>query len=151
MSLPNTPKTSLPTPPVGLCHAERLVVTAANTVPQVADWPGFSDMPAVLATAMMVGFMEHTCIQALRPYLDAGQRTVGTHVDMSHVAATPVGMTVEARVELISVQGRALTFKVACHDDAGLIGEGLHQRALIDLQRFEQRLAAKATARQPDA
>mgnify|MGYP000166740324 CR=1 FL=1 len=132
-----------PTLSVGLSHSERMRVTAAHTVPQVADWPGFADMPPVFATAMMVGFMEQTCIQALRPWLDEGQRTVGTHVDMSHVAATPVGMLVEARVELVDIQGRALTFRVTCRDEAGLIGEGLHQRAIIDLQRFEQRLAAK--------
>lgn len=101
----------------------------------------------MFATAMMVGFMEQTCIQALRPYLDEGQRTVGTHVDMSHVAATPVGMEVEACIELVEIQGKAVTFKVACRDAAGLIGEGLHRRAIIDLQRFEQRLAAKTPGR----
>ena len=120
-----------------------MVVAPRHTVPQVCDWPGFSDMPPVFATAMMVGFMEQTCIQALRPYLAEGLHTVGTHVDMSHVAATPVGMEVEARVELVEVQGKALVFRVACHDAAGLIGEGMHRRAIIDLQRFEQRLAAK--------
>lgn len=127
----------------GLRHSERMVVSTDHTVPQVADWPGFSDMPPVLATAMMVAFMEQTCIQALRPFLDDGQRTVGTHVDVSHVAATPVGMVVEACVELVDIQGKALTFKVSCSDEAGLIGEGLHRRAIIDLQSFEQRLAAK--------
>ena len=120
-----------------------MTVAASHTVPQVADWPGFADMPAVFATAMMVGFMEQTCIEALRPYLDQDQYTVGIHVDMSHVAATPVGMTVEARVELIEVQGKTLVFKVVCSDAAGLIGEGMHRRAIIDLQRFEKRLALK--------
>lgn len=88
--------------------------------------------------------MEQTCIEALTDYLDEGQRSVGTHVDMSHVAATPVGMQVSAQVELLEVEGRALLFKVSCSDEAGLIGEGTHRRAIIDLQRFEQRLAAKA-------
>lgn len=128
----------------GLCHSARMTVATQHTVPQVAAWLGFADMPAVFATAMMVGFMEQTCIEALRPYLDAGQRSVGTHVDMSHVAATPMGMVVEARVELVEVQGKALMFKVACSDDAGLIGEGIHRRAIIDLKRFEERLAVKA-------
>lgn len=90
----------------GLCHSARMTVATQHTVPQVAAWLGFADMPAVFATAMMVGFMEQTCIEALRPYLDAGQRSVGTHVDMSHVAATPMGMVVEARVELVEVQGK---------------------------------------------
>lgn len=133
----------------GLHHSERMVVAPSHTVPQVADWPGFSDMPPVFATAMMVGFMEQTCIQALRPYLDEGQRTVGTHVEMSHVAATPVGMEVEARVELVEVQGKALTFKVSCLDAGGLIGEGLHRRAIIDQSRFLDRLTAKAAGGTP--
>jgi fluoroacetyl-CoA thioesterase len=121
-----------------------MTVAARHTVPQLAEWPTLADMPAVFATAMMVGFMEQTCVEALRPYLDQGQRSVGTHVDMSHVAATPVGMMVEARVELVEVRGRVLMFKVACSDEAGLIGEGMHRRAIIDLQRFEDRVAAKA-------
>jgi fluoroacetyl-CoA thioesterase len=120
-----------------------MMVTPDHTVPQVADWPGFMDMPQVFATAMMIGFMEQTCIQSLGPYLEEGQRTVGTHVNMSHVAATPVGMEIEATVELVEIQVKALTFKVACHDAAGLIGEGLHRRAIIDLQRFEQRLSTR--------
>lgn len=128
----------------GLCHVARMTVAARHTVPQLAEWPTLVGMPAVFATAMMVGFMEQTCVEALRPYLDPGQRSVGTHVDMSHVAPTPVGMVVEARVELVEVQGRALLFKVACSDEGGLIGEGMHRRAIIDLQRFEDRVAAKA-------
>lgn len=142
----NTP-TSLPALVPGLFHSENMVVTPAHTVPQVGNWPGFADMPPVFATAMMIGFMEQTCIQALRPYLRDSQRTVGTHVNMNHVAATPVGMQVVAQVELVEIHGRSLTFKVTCSDDVGLIGEGTHQRAIIDWQRFEERLAAKtATA-----
>lgn len=139
----NNPRPALQ---AGMRHTARMTVASRHTVPQVADWPGFADMPAVFATAMMVGFMEQTCIEALRPYLADGQRTVGTHVDMSHVAATPVGMVVEAHVELVEVQGKALVFKVACRDEAGLIGEGTHHRAIIDLRRFEDRLVARATA-----
>ncbi len=144
--------TNTPTHPqsalqAGLSHVARMTVETRHTVPQVADWPGFADMPAVFATAMMVGFMEQTCIEALRPYLKDGQRTVGTHVDMSHTAATPVGMVVQARVELVEVQGKTLVFKVACSDEAGPIGEGLHRRAMIDLKQFEDRLAAKTAVR----
>jgi len=128
----------------GLSHSEQMVVTPAHTVPQVGNWPGFADMPPVFATAMMIGFMEQTCIQALRPYLSDSQRTVGTHVNMNHVAATPTGMRVVVQVELVEVRGKSLTFKVKCNDDAGLIGEGMHQRAIIDLQRFEERLATKS-------
>ena len=129
----------------GLRHSETLRVEPRHTVPGISsDWPGFSDMPPVFATAMMVGFMEQTCIQALRPYLSAGQQSVGTHVEMSHVAATPEGMTVTAEIELVEIEGRALTFRVSCHDEAGLIGEGLHKRAVIDTERFMARVANKA-------
>jgi fluoroacetyl-CoA thioesterase len=68
-------------------------------------------------------------------------------VDVSHVAATPVGMKVKAKVELVEVQGRALLFRVACFDQSGLIGEGLHRRAIIDLARFMQKMAEKETER----
>lgn len=87
----------------GQRHSARLVVAPSQTVPQVADWPGFSDMPPVFATGMSGGFVEQICIQALRPYLDESQPTAGTHVDMSHVAATPVDMEVKACVELVKV------------------------------------------------
>lgn len=137
---------TLPTLAPGLCHEEAMVVAAKHTVPEVErDWAGFAAMPPVLATAMMVGFIEQTCIQALRPFLSEQQRTVGTHVDISHVAATPVGMQVRAKVELMEVQGRALLFRVACFDQGGLIGEGLHRRAIIDLARFMQKVAEKET------
>jgi fluoroacetyl-CoA thioesterase len=69
-----------------------------------------------------------------------------THVDVGHVAATPVGMTVTADIELTAIEGRALTFKVVCHDEAGLIGEGVHHRAIIDLERFAQRMDRKSAA-----
>ena len=131
-------------PPVGLIHTDTLLVTDRHTVPQVdSSWPGFTDMPPVLATAMMIGFVEQTCIEALRPHLTAAQHTVGTHVDISHVAATPIGMIVTATIELLVVDGRALVFKVMCRDEHGLIGEGTHRRAIIDLQKFVQRIEEK--------
>ncbi len=128
----------------GLTHSGTLLVEPRHTVPGVApDWPGFVDMPPVLATAMLVGFMEHTCLQALRPYLLPGQHSVGVHVDMDHTAATPVGMTVTAEVAVIAVEGRTITLRVACRDEAGPIGQGTHRRAVIDLDRF----MAKANGR----
>ena len=93
---------------------------------------------------MMIAFIERTCIEALRPYLAAGQFTVGTHVDVAHLAATPVGMRVTATVELIEIEGRLLQFAVRCEDEAGPIGEGKHRRAIIDGERFMARLKAKA-------
>ena len=132
----------------GLRFEASQVVAAHQLVPNVApDWPGFVGMPPVFATAMMIGFIEQTCIQALTPYLDAGQATVGTHVDVSHVAATPQGMRVSAQVELVAIEGRTLLFKVRCEDEGGLIGEGLHRRAIIDSARFLQKLSTKASLR----
>lgn len=128
----------------GLHHSEQLVVRPMHTVPEIDDaWPGFRDMPPVLATAIMIGFIEQTCVGALRPYLSAEQRSVGTHVDVSHVAATPVGMTVTAEVELIAVDRRSLRFRVRCSDEAGLIGEGTHERAIVDFERFSKRVTEK--------
>ncbi|MCT2580423.1 MULTISPECIES: thioesterase family protein [unclassified Mesorhizobium] len=104
----------------------------------------FADMPPVFATAFMVGFIEWACVEALRPFLSSHERTVGTHVDVSHVAATPVGMTVTADVELVAVQGRKLRFKVSCSDENGLIGEGFHERAVVDHDKFMARVLAKS-------
>ena len=130
---------------VGLRHCEQLTVEDRHTVPHVdSTWPGFADMPPVLATAMMIGFIEQTCIMGLRPFLAEGQHTVGTHVDISHVAATPTGMTISAEVELTAIDGKTLLFRVSCRDEAGLIGEGTHKRALIDVNRFMDRLQQKA-------
>src|SRR5262245_20000128 len=128
----------------GIRHTQTLRVDQSLTVPAVSPAFPFDDMPPVFATAFMVGFIEWACIDALRPYLDAKERTVCTHVDVSHVAATPVGLTVTAEVELVSVEGRKLRFKVACRDDKGPIGDGFHERAVIDLARFMERVAAKS-------
>lgn len=121
-----------------------MVVTARHTVPHVdPDWPGFADMPPVFATAMMIGFIEQTCITALRPYLPGHQRTVGTHVDIGHTAATPEGRTVTATVTLVEAAGRSLRFEVSCHDESGPIGAGSHRRAVVDSDAFIARLAER--------
>jgi fluoroacetyl-CoA thioesterase len=131
----------------GLRHVQTLRVEQSLTVPALSSaFTGFADMPPVFATAFMVGFVEWACIEALKPFLASGQRTVGTHVDVSHVAATPVGMTVSAEVELVAVEGRKLRFKIVCRDEGGPIGEGFHERAIIDHARFMERVAAKAGA-----
>jgi fluoroacetyl-CoA thioesterase len=128
----------------GLRHVQTLQVDPSLTVPEVNPAFAFADMPPVFATAFMVAFIEWACIEALRPFLDPGERTVGTHIDVSHVAATPVGLTVTADVELVAVEGRKLRFKVACSDDKGPIGNGFHERAVIDLAKFMARVAATA-------
>ncbi|PSK95870.1 thioesterase superfamily protein [Murinocardiopsis flavida] len=134
-------------PRPGLTHTSRLTVDDGLTVPAVSDaLHGFADMPRVFATAYLVAFVENTCIEALAPLLDAGSRTVGTSVDLSHSAATPVGMTVTARVELVEVEGRRLRFAVECRDDSDVISAGHHERHVIDAAKFDRRLAAKQAA-----
>jgi fluoroacetyl-CoA thioesterase len=129
----------------GLVHVQTIRIGESLTVPALSHAFGsFVEMPSVFATAMMVGFVEWACIEALRPYLDPGEQTVGTHVDLSHVAATPIGMTASARVELVEVHGRKLRFQVTCRDDADRIGAGFHERFVIDRETFASRLAAKA-------
>ncbi len=98
---------------------------------------------SVFATPEMVRLMERAAVHALAPYLAPGQQSVGALVNIRHLAATPVGATVTARAELVAVDGRRLTFKVSAHDGTDLIGEGLHERALIDLARFEAKVQAK--------
>ncbi|SPE35731.1 Fluoroacetyl-CoA thioesterase [Burkholderiales bacterium] len=129
----------------GLRHVQRIRVSESLTVPALSHaFASFDDMPAVFATALMVGFIEWACLEALRPYLDPGEHTVGTHIDVSHVAATPVGMMATAEVELIEIHGRKLRFKVSCRDELDLIGEGFHERFVIDGATFAARLAAKS-------
>jgi len=128
----------------GLRFAKTLTVIDALAVPAQAQiFDPATEMPPVFATAQMIAFVEWTCVAALAPYLGPDQRTVGTRVEMTHIAATPIGMTVTAEVELVAVEGRTLRFKVACRDESEPIGEGFHERAVIDHERFMARLARK--------
>jgi fluoroacetyl-CoA thioesterase len=97
----------------------------------------------VFATPELVRIMERAAVNALKPHLLPGQQSVGALVNVRHLAATPLGATVTARAELIAVDGRRLTFRVTAHDGIDTIGEGMHERVLIDLARFEAKAAAK--------
>jgi fluoroacetyl-CoA thioesterase len=131
----------------GLRHSATIRVTAQLAVPASGRlFGGESEMPPVFATAHMIAFVEWTCVAALAPYVAPHQRTVGTRVEISHSAATPIGMDVTAEIELIEIDGRRLRFKVSCRDDAEPIGEGFHERMIIDHDRFMTRLARKRTA-----
>jgi fluoroacetyl-CoA thioesterase len=131
----------------GLRHKESVQVDDGLVVPAMADrFASFADMPPVFATAFVVGLIEWTCVEALKPYLDPAERTVGTHVDIAHVAATPLGMKATAEIELTSVEGRKLGFKVLCYDEAGVIGEGFHERAIVDYDRFMERAKSRSEA-----
>ncbi len=101
-------------------------------------------MPAVLATGYLVALAEWACIELIKPHLDwPREQSLGTHVSLSHLAATPPGLTVEIRSRLEAVDGRKLVFKVSAHDGIDRISEGVHERHVIDAQRFERRLAEK--------
>ncbi|ADD43458.1 thioesterase family protein [Stackebrandtia nassauensis] len=128
----------------GLRHSARLTVDESLTVPAVnPSFTGFADMPRVLATAFLVAFVESTCVEALSPLLPSGTQTVGTLVNISHTAATPVGLTVTATVELIEVDKRRLRFAVECRDDRDVIGKGHHERFIIDRRAFDASAEAK--------
>ncbi len=128
----------------GLKFQQDIVVTAKLVVPAMSDfYPGFVDMPSVFATAFLVGFAEWTCIEALRPYLNEEERTVGTYVDLSHCAATPIGQKVTAEVELVEVEGRKLRFKILCRDEKEIISEGFHERFIINYDKFLERIEEK--------
>jgi fluoroacetyl-CoA thioesterase len=128
----------------GLRHSRTLTVSEALSVPaQARLFDPATEMPPVFATAQMIALVEWTCVAALAPFLTPEQRTVGTRVEMTHTAATPVGMAVTAEVELVSIEGRNLRFRLACRDAAEPIGEGFHERTVIDRGRFMARLVRK--------
>lgn len=97
----------------------------------------------VFATPMMIALIEKTAPLSVEPYLETGQSTVGTLVNVSHQAATPLGMKVYAESELVAIDRRRLTFKVAAYDEKGLIGEGMHERFVIDIEQFQKKADGK--------
>ena len=128
----------------GLTMNRTLPVSADLTVPRVNPaFSSFADVPPVFATAFMIAFAEVTCIDCIADHLDDGEHSVGIHVDVSHSAATPIGFRVEARVALVNVDDRTLTFQVTLCDNEGPIGEGVHKRAVIDQAKFIDRVTAK--------
>jgi len=128
----------------GLRHSATVRVGEAMAVPAQGRMLGFAqEMPPVFATANMIALVEWTCVALLQPYLAPGQRTVGKRVEMSHTAATPVAMEVTAEVELVEIDGRRLRFRATCRDEKEPIGEGFHERMVVDDARFMARLARK--------
>ena len=118
-------------------HREQMV-----TPDLTADRIG-SGLVQVFATPMLVALMEQTCNESVTPLLEAGQGTVGTHIDISHSAATPVGMKVWCDSELVEVDRRRLVFTVKAFDECGPIGEGRHERFIIDSEKFQAKIDAK--------
>ena len=130
----------------GLEHRFSFRVPENKTVPALyPESAEFQAMPRVFATGYLVGFIEWACIDLLKPHLDwPAEQTVGTHVNVSHSAATPPGMAVEARVRLSAVDGRRLVFEVEAFDAVDVIARGTHERFIIQRERFDQRLAEKS-------
>jgi fluoroacetyl-CoA thioesterase len=129
----------------GLTHQHRFTIPDSKTVPFLyPESDMFREMPHVLATGYMVGLLEWACIELLRPHLDwPSEQSLGTHVNFSHLAATPPGFTVTVDVKLESVEGRKLVFSVMAHDGVDTISTGTHERVIIDVGRFQKKLASK--------
>jgi fluoroacetyl-CoA thioesterase len=129
----------------GLTHRFSYQVPENKTVPYTyPEAPEIASMPKVFATGNMIILMEWVCAQLLAPHLEPGEGSLGTHVDVSHLAATPPGMMVTVDVECVAVTGQRVTFKVKAHDEVDLIGEGRHERFVVMWDKFNARLAAKA-------
>jgi fluoroacetyl-CoA thioesterase len=129
----------------GLEGTFRYRVPPSKTVPDIyPEAPDFQLMPRVFATGYMVALVEWACVELIKPHLDwPREMTLGTHVDLSHTAATPPGFTVEVRTRIETVEGRRLVFAVSAHDGVDAITSGRHERTVIDAERFAKKLAAK--------
>ena len=127
--------------PVGAKGSYTLVITADHLADRFKD----AMLPPVFATPMMVTIMENAALNAIKPYLDATESCVGTRVDVTHLAATPVGMTATAIAEVTAVDGRKIAFRIEASDGMDVIGVATHERMVIDRSKFSERLKAKAS------
>jgi fluoroacetyl-CoA thioesterase len=133
-----------PTLMPGLTHRFSYTVPENKTVPfTYPESPEIAAMPKVFATGFMVVLMEWTCLQLLASHLDPGEGSLGVHIDVSHLAATPPGLTVTVDVECADVQGRRVSFNVRAHDGLDLIGEGRHDRTIVSWERFNAKVVEK--------
>ena len=129
----------------GMIGTATMIVGTNDTAPRV----GSGKIP-VLATPVMINLIEEAALDAVESRLDNGQQSLGTHLDISHVAATPTGMRVVAKARLATIDGRKLTFAIQVHDAVDLIGEGTHTRVVVAADRFQARVDAKAAAGRGD-
>ena len=125
---------------IGMQGTESVVVRADLTVRHALP-----TMPAVYATPMMIYLMETAAANAIHPHLPAGWVSVGAEVNVKHLAATPIGRTVTATATVTAIDGRLVSFRVEAHDGVRTIGEGTHVRGVIDLKKFEERLAKESS------
>lgn len=129
-------------PRIGMSAEERAVVGPANRIVFADDL-----MPAVLATPWLVAYMEYAARHAIEPCLEEHERSVGSFIEVEHLAPTPEGFTVVCKARVIRVDGPVVTFQVEAHDGTDLIARGLHRRRVIDARRFAERVARKREAR----
>jgi fluoroacetyl-CoA thioesterase len=127
--------------PAGLTGTAEMVVGEQHTAPRVG-----SGRIRVLATPVMINLIEAAALAAVEQSLPDQHQSLGTRLDISHMAATPVGMKVRATAEVVRVEGRTIHFRVRAEDERELIGEGTHERVVVNLERFDQRVRDKAAA-----
>ena len=124
--------------PAGLSGTAELVVGEQHTAPRVG-----SGRIRVLATPVMINLIEAAALAAIEHLLPAGYQSLGTHLDVRHIAATPVGMRVTASAEVTRLEGRTVHFRVEARDERELIGDGSHERVVVNVSKFDQRVQRK--------
>ena len=122
----------------GLIGTAELVVAPEHTAPRVG-----SGRIAVLATPVMINVIEAAALAAVEHLLPAGHQSLGIHLDVRHFAATPVGLKVTATAEVTGVEGRTISFRVEARDEREIIGDGTHQRVVVNVGRFDERVLRK--------
>ena len=125
----------------GLAGSSELLVAVEHTAPSIG-----SGLVPVLATPVMINVIEAAALAAVEHLLPAGHQSLGIHLDVRHFAATPIGMRVRATAELVGIDGRTLTFRVEARDDKEPIGDGSHQRVVVNVARFDARVQKKLGA-----
>ena len=123
---------------IGILGHEEMLVTENDSAKVV----GSGDL-MVFATPKMIALIEKTVAESVKPHLEEGTTSVGTKLDVDHVAATPIGMKVRCESELVEIDGRKLVFNVEAYDEAGLIGKGRHERFIVQSEKFMARTNAK--------
>lgn len=129
-------------PKIGMTGEQQFVVEPKHAI-------DFADgrMPAVLCTPWLVWFLEHAAREAVLPWLEAGESTVGTLVEIRHLAATPVGRTVTCRARVVQAEGSLISFQLEAHDEHEVIGRGFHKLRVINVDRFAQKVRGKEASR----
>ena len=128
----------------GLTGTAEMIVGEQHTAPRVG-----SGRIHVLATPVMINLIESAALAAVEQSLPEEHQSLGTRLDVSHVAATPVGMRVRATAEVVRVEGRTIHFRVRAEDERELIGEGTHERVVVNVARFDERVRKKTGDRPP--